>query len=78
MNEENLVFLIWNVRGLNDDDRRTPVSSTISSSSANIACLKESKPLNMDAATATFVGDFRLRGFAQRPTSGPHVPTVAS
>jgi exonuclease III len=71
MNEEDLVFLIWNVRGLNDDDRRTTVSSIISSSSCHIACLQESKLHDVDAATAAFVGGYRLKGFAQRPASGP-------
>jgi exonuclease III len=64
MNEQDLVFLVWNVRGLNDDDRKTTVSSTIASSSCHIACLQESKLQSIDAATAATIGGFRLKSFA--------------
>jgi exonuclease III len=70
MNEQDLVFLVWNVRSLNDDDRKTTVSWTIASSSCHIACLQESKLQNIYAATAAIIGGFRLKGFAHRSAVG--------
>jgi exonuclease III len=70
MLEQDLVFLVWNVRGLNDDDRKTTVSATIASSSCHIACLQESKLQNIDASTAALIGGFRLKGYAQLPANG--------
>jgi hypothetical protein len=70
MSEQELVWLIWNVRGLNDDDRKTTVSFTIASSSCHIACLQESKLQVIDAATAALIGGFRMKGFAHKPAVG--------
>jgi exonuclease III len=67
---EMLALLSWNVRGLNDPDRCSTVSESISASSCSIACLQESKLQNIDAASAAFVGGFRLRAFAQLPAIG--------
>ena len=70
MNLQELIMLIWNVRGLNDPDRHTAVNETPAASSCHIACLQESKLQSIDAATAAFVGGYRLKGFAQRPAAG--------
>jgi exonuclease III len=55
---EMLALFSWNVRGLNDPDRCSTVSESISASSCSIACLQESKLQNIDAAFAAFVAIF--------------------
>jgi exonuclease III len=59
--------LCWNVRGLNDLDRCSTVSETIASSSCHIVCLQETKLESISQHDATFLGGYRLKGFAERP-----------
>ena len=63
-------FLCWNVRGLNDPDRRATVHETIASTSCHIVCLQETKMENIDQYIASYLGGNRLRSFAQRPATG--------
>lgn len=70
MLEQPVNILSWNIRGVNDPDRRATVNETISASSCQIVCLQESKLENIDCYTAAFLGGQRLKRFAQRPASG--------
>ena len=70
MSSLNLSVLNWNVRGLNCTHRRTTVNESIDASVCHLACLQESKLEVVDASTAAFLGGYRLKGFAQRPTIG--------
>jgi exonuclease III len=63
-------LLSWNVRGLNDVDRQATVNEIISASSCHIVCLQETKLDVVDQYTASFLGGFRLKSFAQRPAIG--------
>jgi exonuclease III len=67
---DNINFLSWNVRGLNDPDRQATVHEIIASSSCHLVCLQETKLCNVDQFTAAFLGGYRLKSFAQRPALG--------
>jgi hypothetical protein len=54
----------WNVRGLNDPDRRTTVLETISDTSCHIVFLQETKLANVDPFIAASIGGLRFQGFA--------------
>jgi hypothetical protein len=43
MLEHTVNFLGWNVRGLNDQDRKDTVHETVAASSCHIVCLQETK-----------------------------------
>lgn len=72
MSTQDMTIVNWNVRGLNCPDRRSIVHKTIAASACNIACLQESKLHDLDAATAAYLGGYRMRGFSQRPAIGTH------
>uniref|UniRef100_A0ACD6AT57 Uncharacterized protein n=1 Tax=Avena sativa TaxID=4498 RepID=A0ACD6AT57_AVESA len=65
-----LNILGWNVRGLNDPDRRDTVHETIASSSCQIVCLQETKLSSVSSFDAVYIGGNRLRGYAERPANG--------
>jgi exonuclease III len=67
---DNVNFLSWNVRGLNDVDRQSTVNEIISNSSCQFVCLQETKLDVVDQFTACFLGGFRLKSFAQPPAIG--------
>jgi exonuclease III len=43
MLEQSINFLDWNVRGLNDQDRKDTGHETVAGSSCHIVCLQETK-----------------------------------
>ncbi|XP_071681673.1 uncharacterized protein [Lolium perenne] len=65
-----LNILGWNVRGLNDQDRRDTVHEIIASSSCQIVCLQETKLDSVSPADAIYIGGNRLKCFAERPSIG--------
>jgi hypothetical protein len=70
MLEHSINFLDWNVRGLNDQDRRHTVHETVAGSSCHIVCLKETKLAGISPFDACYIGGNRLRQFAERPATG--------
>ena len=46
----------WNVRGVNDPDRRKIIRNVIRYQRVNLVCLQETKIQNMTAAVARSVG----------------------
>jgi exonuclease III len=70
MIEQILNFLGWNVRGLNDQDRKDTVHATIADSSCHIVCLQETKLESISAFEASYIGGYRLKSFAERPAIG--------
>jgi exonuclease III len=70
MLEQVINFLGWNVRGLNDQDRRDTVHETIAASTCHIVCLQETKLESISAFDASYIGGHRLRSFAERPAVG--------
>jgi exonuclease III len=65
-----LNILGWNVRGLNDLDRRDTVHETIASSSCQLVCLQETKLAAVTSLEAAYIGGYRLKNFAERPANG--------
>jgi exonuclease III len=63
-------ILGWNVRGLNDQDRKDTVHGTIANSSCHIACLQETKLQAVSPFDAIYIGGNRLKSFAERPALG--------
>jgi exonuclease III len=70
MVEQIVNFLGWNVRGLNDQDRKDTVHATIADSSCHIVYLQETKLDAMSTFDATYIGGFWLNSFAERPAIG--------
>jgi hypothetical protein len=70
MLEQAINFLGWNVRGLNDQDRKDTVHETIAASSCHIVCLQETKLESISSFDAAYIGGYKLRGFAERPALG--------
>lgn len=70
MLEQTANVLSWNVRGLNDQNRRATVSETIVASSCHLVFLQETKLAHVDQFCAAFQGGNRLCGYAQRPANG--------
>jgi exonuclease III len=70
MLEHLLNILGWNVRGLNDQDRKDTVHETIANSSCHIACLQETKLQYISAFDAAYIGGYRLKSFAYKPANG--------
>jgi hypothetical protein len=65
-----LNILGWNVRGLNDLDRRDTVHETIASSSCQLVCLQETKLAAVTSLEAAYIGGYRFKNFAERPANG--------
>jgi exonuclease III len=63
-------LLGWNVRGLNDQDRKDTVHETIANSSCHIACLQETKLQHILPFDAAYIGGFRLKSFVYKPANG--------
>ena len=63
-------ILDWNVRGLNDQDRRDTVHETVASSTCHIVCLQETKLQSLSQFDASYIGGNWLKSFAERPTTG--------
>ena len=63
----HLSVLKWNVRGLNCPNRRATVNETVAASACHLACFQETKMELVDPMIASFLGGYRLKGFAQRP-----------
>jgi exonuclease III len=61
---------IRNVRGLNDQDRKDTVHETIAAASCHVVCLQEIKLESVSAFDASYIGGYRLWGFAERPATG--------
>jgi hypothetical protein len=70
MLEQCCSMLGWNVRGLNDQDRKDTVHETIANSSCHIACLQETKLHSISAFDASYIGGYRLKSFAYKPADG--------
>jgi exonuclease III len=70
MSDYAINIVCWNVRGLNDPDRRSTVLETISNTSCHIVCLQETKLALVDSFIAASIGGQRFQGFAQRPAIG--------
>jgi exonuclease III len=70
MLEQLCSILGWNVRGLNDQDRKDTVHETIANSSCHIACLQETKLHSISAFDASYIGGYRLKSFAYKPADG--------
>jgi exonuclease III len=70
MIEQTINILGWNVRGLNDQDRKDTVHETIAASSCHIVCLQETKLECIFAFDACYIGGNRLLSFAKRPANG--------
>jgi exonuclease III len=70
MLEQTINFLGWNVRGLNDQDRKDTVHETIEASSCHVVCLHETKLEAISSFDASYIGGNKLRGFAERPALG--------
>jgi exonuclease III len=70
MLEQLLNILGWNVRGLNDQDRRDTVHKTIASSSCQIVCLQETKLDSISSFDAAYIGGNQLKSFTKRHAIG--------
>jgi exonuclease III len=70
MLQHSFNLLGWNVRGLNDQDRRDTVHETIAASSCQIVCLQETKLAVVSPIEAAYIGGYRLKSFAERPAIG--------
>jgi hypothetical protein len=70
MLEQPINTLGWNVRGLNDQDRKGTVHETIAASTCHILCLQETKLVSISAFNASYIGGYRLWGFAERLAIG--------
>jgi hypothetical protein len=70
MLEQQINTLGWNMRGLNDQDRKDTVHETIAATSCHIVCLQETKLESVSAFDASYIGGYWLRGFAERPATG--------
>jgi hypothetical protein len=70
MLEHLINFLGWNVRGLNDQDRKDTVHATIAASTCHIVCLQETNLDSISAFDACYIGGNRLKSFAERPAVG--------
>jgi hypothetical protein len=70
MSDYAINIVNWNVRGLNDPDRRTTMLETISDTSCHIVCLLETKLAVVDSFIADSIGGQCFQGFAQRPAMG--------
>jgi exonuclease III len=66
----NLNIADWNVRGLNDQERKDTVHSFLTDTPCHIACIQETKLDFVDHQTAAYIGGFKLRSFAHRPAIG--------
>uniref|UniRef100_A0ACD6A1M8 Uncharacterized protein n=1 Tax=Avena sativa TaxID=4498 RepID=A0ACD6A1M8_AVESA len=60
----------WNVRGLNDQDRKDTMHETIATSTCQIVCLQETKLEDISSFDACYIGGNRSKSFAQRPALG--------
>jgi exonuclease III len=69
MLEQQINTLGWNVRGLNDQDRKDTVHETIAATSCHVVCLQETKLESVSAFDASYIGGYRLRGFVERPAT---------
>jgi exonuclease III len=67
MIEQIINFMGWNVRGLNDQDRKDTVHTTIADSSCHLVWLQETKLDAISASDASYTGGYRLKSFAERP-----------
>jgi hypothetical protein len=56
MIEQTVNTLGWNVRGLNDQDRKDTVHETIAASSCHIVCLQETKLESVSLFDACYIG----------------------
>jgi exonuclease III len=65
MLQHSFNLLGWNVRGLNDQDRRDTVHET-----TQIVCLQETKLAVVSPIEAAYIGGYRLKSFAERPAIG--------
>jgi exonuclease III len=70
MLEQLINIMGWNVRGLNDQDRKDMVHATIADSSCHIVCLQETKLHTISSFDAAYIGGYRLKSFAARPAIG--------
>jgi exonuclease III len=70
MIETTINFLNWNVRGLNDQDRKDTVHETIADSSCHVVCLQETKLESISPFDVCYIGGNRLRSFVERPAIG--------
>jgi hypothetical protein len=59
MLEQTVNFLGWNVRGLNDQDRKDTVHETIAASTCRIVCLQETKLERISSFDACYIGGNR-------------------
>ena len=53
-------ILSWNVRGVNDPDRRKIIRNVIRHQGVNLVCLQETKIQNMTTAVARSLGAGRI------------------
>jgi exonuclease III len=70
MSEQTVNTLGWNVRGLNDQDRKDTVHEMIAASSCHIVCLQETKLESISTFDACYIGGNRLKSFTERPAIG--------
>jgi hypothetical protein len=68
-------ILGWNVRGLNDQDRKDTVHGTIANSSCHIACLQETKLQAVSPFDAIYIGATASKA---SPSAQLWVPMVGS
>jgi exonuclease III len=70
MLDQIINFLGWNVRGLNDQDRKDTVHEVVAASICHIVCLQETKLGSISAFDAAYIGRNRLKSYAERPATG--------
>jgi exonuclease III len=64
------IFLIWNVRGLNDRSRRDIVKSLVLSIKPAVVCLQETKLCSISAFDILSIFGARYSDFVYSPTQG--------
>ena len=63
-------ILCWNIRGLNGDDKWTPLRDKIDESNAAVVCLQETKMMHFDNSTIRKFAPKRFDRFISVPSNG--------
>jgi exonuclease III len=70
MLDQIINFLGWNVRGLNDQERKDMVHEVVAASTCHIVGLHETKLGSISAFNAAYIGGYQLKSYAERLAIG--------
>ena len=67
----NIKIITWNVRGVNDPDKRSVIKSFLISNRVDLVCLQETKVHQMNNVTARSLGVGRFLNWRALNAKGP-------